>query len=46
MRHAVHLARGHDVTLIPVLAWLPPGEEVANRGSPSGYLRPIWRDDA
>jgi len=46
LRHAVHLARGHDATLIPVLAWLPPGGEIANRGSPSGYLRQIWRDDA
>lgn len=46
LRHAVHLARGGDATLIPVLAWVPPGGEMANRGSPSRYLRQIWRDAA
>lgn len=39
-------ARGQDATLIPVLAWVPSGGEIANHGSPSGYLWEIWRDDA
>jgi hypothetical protein len=41
----VHLAHGHDATLIPLLVWAPGGE-FANCSSPSGYLRQIWRDDA
>jgi nucleotide-binding universal stress UspA family protein len=45
LRRAVHLARGHDATLIPVLVWAPGGE-FANCGNPFGYLRQIWRDDA
>jgi nucleotide-binding universal stress UspA family protein len=46
LRYADELARAHDATLIPVLAWLPPGGELANRRSPSGYLRCIWHEDA
>jgi len=46
LRYAAALARGQDATLIPVLAWVPPGGEVADRRCPSGYLRRIWVKDA
>ena len=46
LRYAAALARGQDATLIPVLAWVPPGGDVADRRHPSGYLRRIWAEDA
>jgi nucleotide-binding universal stress UspA family protein len=46
LRYAAELAREDDATLVPVLAWLPPGGDLADRRHPSGYLRQIWRDDA
>ena len=46
LRYADELARAHDATLIPVLTWLPPGGELADRRSPGGYLRRICREDA
>jgi hypothetical protein len=46
LRYADELARAHDATLMPVLTWLPPGGELADRRSPCGYLRCIWQEDA
>jgi len=46
LRYAVALARGQEAALIPVLAWVPPGGEVADRRCPSGYLRRVWVEDA
>ncbi len=46
LRYAAVLARGQDATLIPVLAWVPPGGDLADRRHPSGYLRRIWMEDA
>jgi len=46
LRYAAALARGQDATLIPVLAWVPPGGDVADRRHPSGYLRCVWVQDA
>jgi nucleotide-binding universal stress UspA family protein len=46
LRHAADLARMHQVPLVPVLAWLPPGGDLADRSHPSPYLRGIWRDAA
>ena len=46
LRYAAALARGQDAALIPVLAWVPPGGDVADRRCPSGYLRRIWEQDA
>lgn len=46
LRYAEDLARAHDATVIPVLAWAPPGGDVADRRSPCGYLRRIWEEDA
>ena len=46
LRYAAVLARGQDAALVPVLAWVPPGGDVADRRHPSGYLRRVWVDDA
>jgi nucleotide-binding universal stress UspA family protein len=46
LRYAAALARGQDAALVPVLAWVPPGGDVADRRHPSGYLRSVWVDDA
>jgi nucleotide-binding universal stress UspA family protein len=46
LRYAAALARSHSATLIPVLAWLPPGSEFAYCKCPSGHLRPVWEQDA
>ena len=46
LRHAADLARMHQVPLAPILAWVPPGGDMADRGHPSAYLRGVWRDAA
>jgi nucleotide-binding universal stress UspA family protein len=46
LRHAADLARAHDASLVPILAWTPPGGDVADRSHPSLYLRQIWTDAA
>jgi nucleotide-binding universal stress UspA family protein len=46
VRYAAGLAQAHDATLVPVLAWMPPGGDFADRSHPSLYLRQIWRDAA
>ena len=46
LRHAADLARTHEATLIPVLAWMPPGGDLADRTHPSPYLRKVWRESA
>jgi nucleotide-binding universal stress UspA family protein len=46
LRYAAGVAQENDAPLVPVLAWLPPGGDLADRRHPSGYLRQIWRDDA
>ncbi len=46
LRYAEQLARAHDAIVIPVLAWLPPGGDLADRRTPSGYLRRVWAEDA
>jgi nucleotide-binding universal stress UspA family protein len=46
LRHAADLARAQYAPLIPVLAWLPPGGDLADRSHPSAYLRNVWRDAA
>jgi nucleotide-binding universal stress UspA family protein len=45
LRHAEDLARHGDATLTPVLAWVPPGGEVAAR-QPCPSLVQIWQDAA
>ena len=46
LRYAEELARANDALLIPVLAWVPPGGDIAERRAPCGYLRRIWAEDA
>ena len=46
LRHAAGLARVHEAALVPVLAWVPPGGDLADRSHPSPYLRVLWRDAA
>ena len=46
LRYAAGLARADGAALIPVLAWLPPGGDMADRRSPSSHLRQIWKDAA
>jgi nucleotide-binding universal stress UspA family protein len=46
LRFAEELARAHDAILIPVLAWVPPGGDLADRRAPCGYLRRVWAEDA
>ncbi len=46
LRYAEDLARAHAAILIPVLAWVPPGGDRADRRQPSGQLRLVWRDAA
>jgi nucleotide-binding universal stress UspA family protein len=46
LRYATDEARARNVPLVPVLAWLPPGGDLADRRHPSPYLRRIWREAA
>ena len=46
LRYAEDLARLNDALLIPVLAWTPPGGDLAERRSPSAYLRRVWQQAA
>jgi nucleotide-binding universal stress UspA family protein len=43
LRYAAGLARLHLGALIPVIAWVPPGGDLADRRCPSTYLRETWR---
>jgi nucleotide-binding universal stress UspA family protein len=46
LRWAAGEARERRAALVPVIAWLPPGGDFAERSHPSGYLRRTWRDAA
>jgi nucleotide-binding universal stress UspA family protein len=46
LRFAADVARDGGVALVPVLAWVPPGGDLADRRYPSAYLRKIWRQEA
>jgi nucleotide-binding universal stress UspA family protein len=46
LRYAAAEARQRDVPLLPVIAWVPPGGDLAERRNASPYLRKIWRDAA
>jgi nucleotide-binding universal stress UspA family protein len=46
LRYAAEEARDRDAPLVAVISWLPPGGDLAERRSPSPYLRRIWRDAA
>jgi len=46
LRYAAAEARERSAALVPVIAWVPPGGDMAERSRPSPYLRQIWRDEA
>jgi nucleotide-binding universal stress UspA family protein len=46
LRYAEVLARAHDATLVPVIAWVPPEGDRAARFQSSGYLCQVWQDIA
>jgi nucleotide-binding universal stress UspA family protein len=46
LRYAAEEARDRDAPLVAIIAWLPPGGDMAERRAPSPYLRKIWRDAA
>lgn len=46
LRYAAEVAQVRDAFLIPVLAWVPPGGDLADRRCPSTYLRETWREAA
>ncbi len=46
LRFAAEVAGLTGAPLIPVLAWTPPGGDMADRRCPSPYLRRIWSEAA
>lgn len=46
LRYAAEMARGQSALLTPVLAWTPPGGDVADRRCPNPYLRTVWKQAA
>jgi nucleotide-binding universal stress UspA family protein len=46
LRYAAEEARERCVPLVPVIAWVPPGGDAAERSRPSPYLRQFWREEA
>jgi len=46
LRWAAEEARMRHVPLVPVIAWVPPGGDLAERSHPSPYLRRVWREAA
>jgi nucleotide-binding universal stress UspA family protein len=46
LRWAAEEARERRVPLVPVIAWVPPGGDMAERSHPSPYLRQLWADAA
>jgi nucleotide-binding universal stress UspA family protein len=46
LRWAAGEARDREVPLVPVIAWVPPGGDLAERSHPSLYLRRLWYEAA
>jgi nucleotide-binding universal stress UspA family protein len=46
LRHAAGEARERAVPLVPVIVWVPPGGDLAERGNPSPELRKLWTEAA
>ena len=46
LRYAAELARRHGAALVPVLAWVPPGGDLAEHKHPDPELRRLWQQDA
>ena len=46
LRYAANEARYRGARLLPVIAWVPPGGDLAERRQPNLYLRKMWREAA
>ena len=46
LRWAADEAQERRVPLVPVIAWVPPGGDMAERSHPSPYLRKVWQEAA
>jgi len=46
LRYAAAQAKAHGALLVPVLAWVPPGGDLADRRFPSAALRQAWHEAA
>ncbi len=46
LRYAASEARYRRAPLVPVIAWVPPGGDLAERRQPNMQLRKLWRDAA
>jgi nucleotide-binding universal stress UspA family protein len=46
LRYATEEARKRDAALVPIIAWVPPGGDLAERRQPVYSLRRLWRDSA
>jgi len=46
LRYAADLARVSNVPLVPVIAWTPPGGDLAERRGASAELRRVWEEAA
>lgn len=46
LRFAAEEARRREARLVPVIAWVPPGGDLAERRQPVYSLRQIWREAA
>lgn len=46
LRYAAAMARSDNATLVAVLAWVPPGGDLADRRAPCPQLRTIWKRSA
>jgi nucleotide-binding universal stress UspA family protein len=46
LRWAADEARERQVPLVPVIAWIPPGGDLAERSHPSPFLRQVWQEAA
>ena len=46
LRYAAEMARSEHSVLAPVLAWVPPGGELADRRFPCPQLRAAWAEAA
>ena len=46
VRYAAEVASAYETPLVPVLAWQPPGGDLAERSHPSPALRDLWAEAA
>jgi nucleotide-binding universal stress UspA family protein len=46
LRYGIQLARHDEATLAPVLAWTPPGGDIAEHRCPNPELRRLWKQAA